>query len=67
VVSWGLGIAVNYYARTQGVEEHLSVFAFPLWLLAGVVLFSILISVVAGVYPAIRAARVDPIRALRAE
>jgi putative ABC transport system permease protein len=67
LVSWGLGVAVNYYARTQGVEEHLSVFAFPLWLLAGVVLFSIVISVLAGVYPAIRAARVDPIRALRAE
>jgi ABC-type antimicrobial peptide transport system permease subunit len=67
VVSWGLGVAVNYYARTQGVEEHLFVFAFPVWLLAGVVVFSILISVLAGVYPAIRAARVDPIRALRAE
>jgi len=67
LVSWGLGVAVNYYARTQGVEEHLSVFAFPVWLLAGVVLFSILISVLAGVYPALRAARVDPIRALRAE
>jgi putative ABC transport system permease protein len=66
-VSWGLGIAVNYYARTQGVEEHLSIFAFPFWLLAGVVVFSILISVLAGVYPALRAARVDPIRALRAE
>lgn len=67
VVSWGLEIGVNHYARTQGVEVDLTVFNFPIWLLAGVVLFSILISVLAGVYPAIRAARVDPIRALRAE
>jgi putative ABC transport system permease protein len=41
------------------------VFVFPAWLLAGTVLFAVLASVLAGVYPALRAARVDPIRALR--
>jgi putative ABC transport system permease protein len=66
-VSWLLQIAVNNYARSQGVTADLSLFAFPLWLLLGAVLFSITIAVLAGVYPALRAARVDPIRALRAE
>jgi putative ABC transport system permease protein len=49
------------------VTALLGVFAFPPWLLAATVLFSAVISVLAGVYPAIRAARVDPIVSLRRE
>jgi putative ABC transport system permease protein len=67
IVSWVLELAVNAYARGQGVSFHLDLFAFPMWLLAGAVLFALVVSVVAGVYPAVRAARVDPIRALRKE
>jgi len=66
-VCWLLETAINAYARTHGVTAHLDVFAFPLWLLTATVLFSAVISVLAGVYPALRAARVDPIRALRRE
>jgi len=65
VVSWILEIAVNAYAQSQGVTVHLALFAFPIWLLLATVLFALVISVFAGVYPAIRAARVDPILALR--
>jgi len=64
---WLLEIAVNAYARTHGVSAHLNVFAFPFWLLGATVVFAAAISVLAGVYPALRAARVDPIRALRRE
>jgi putative ABC transport system permease protein len=64
-ICWVLEIAVNAYARTHGVTAHLDVFAFPLWLLAATVLFSAAISVLSGVYPALRAARIDPIQALR--
>jgi putative ABC transport system permease protein len=67
VVSWILEIGVNAYARTQDVTVQLDLFAFPLWLLGATVLFSVVISVLAGVYPALRAARVDPIKALRRE
>ncbi len=65
VVSSGLEIAVNVYARRQGATEPLELFAFPIWLLASTVLFAVVVSIVAGVYPALRAARVDPIKALR--
>jgi len=67
LVSLGLEAAANAYARSHGTTEHLALFAFPFWLLAGTVLFAMLVSVLAGVYPALRAARVDPIRALRRE
>lgn len=66
-VSWIIELAVNAYARSEGVTFHLDLFAFPGWLLAGAVAFAVVVSVLAGVYPAIRAARVDPIRALRRE
>lgn len=67
VVSWVLELVVNAYARGQGVTTELHLFAFPAWLLAATVLFAAVISVLAGVYPAVRAARVDPIQALRHE
>ena len=65
IVSYGLDFAVNVYARRHGVTEPIQVFVFPAWLLAGTLLFAVLASVLAGVYPALRAARVDAIRALR--
>jgi putative ABC transport system permease protein len=65
VVSWGLEMAVNAYAQGQGVSAHLALFAFPGWLLLATIGFAVAISIVAGVYPAVRAARVDPILALR--
>lgn len=40
-------------------------FYFPLWLILGAVAFSVMVSLAAGLYPAIRAARVDPVKALR--
>ena len=43
----------------------LDLFYFPLWLILGAIAFSIVISLAAGLYPAIRAARIDPVRALR--
>ena len=67
LVSWLLQIGVNAYARTQGFQDSLPVFDFPPSLLAGAVLFAIVVSIVSGLYPASRAASIDPIRALRRE
>jgi putative ABC transport system permease protein len=67
VVSWIIGIVVNALARRQGMDHPIVAFAFPLHLLGGAVLFALLVSLLSGVYPAVRAARIDPIRALRAE
>lgn len=67
VVSWGLELGVNHFAREQGINQQLAVFHFAPWLLGGAVLFALVVAIGSGVYPASRAARIDPIRALRSE
>jgi putative ABC transport system permease protein len=55
---------VNFYLSRQGMP-YVDYFAFPLWIFLGAVGFSLLVSLVSGIYPARRAARVDPVVALR--
>jgi putative ABC transport system permease protein len=59
-----INLIINSVAMQQGVP-HVSYFRFPWWLCLGAIGFSILISLVAGIYPTLRAARVDPVVALR--
>lgn len=63
-VSMLINQVANYYLARQGVP-FVDYFSFPWWLCLGAVIFSILISLLAGIYPASRAARVDPVVALR--
>jgi putative ABC transport system permease protein len=63
-VSGVINQVVNYFLAKQGVP-FIQYFDFPLWLALGAIAFSVAVSLAAGVYPAMRAARVDPVRALR--
>jgi len=55
---------INFILARQGMPP-IDYFAFPLWIFVGAVAFSLLVSLVSGIYPARRAARVDPVVALR--
>lgn len=57
-------LIANAYIRPYGVEPT-DLFYMPVWLILGAVGFAVVVSLLAGIYPAARAARVDPVTALR--
>jgi putative ABC transport system permease protein len=69
-MGWLIGRAVtfgtNVYLRRQDLPPA-HVFSVPLWLIFGGIVFSVVVSLVAGLYPASRAARLNPVEALRYE
>jgi len=66
LVGRAINIGANIYIESQGGTAA-TLFLLPWWLVAGALGFSILVSVVAGSYPANRAARLEPMHALRHE
>ena len=70
VLGWAIGQLINFgtnvYLRHQSLPpEHF--WAVPWWLVIGAILFSLGVSLISGRYPAGRAARLDPVQALRYE
>ncbi len=59
-------IFVNKRLASQGVRAH-DIIGVPPWLILTIIGISTLIGMLAGLYPAARAARLDPVEALRYE
>jgi len=69
-LGWTIGqvinLGTNVYLKRQSLPpEHF--WAVPWWLVASAILFAFVVSLVSGLYPAGRAARLDPVQALRYE
>lgn len=65
IVGFIIDGVLNVSAQQRGVTESFSVFYESPLLIIGILIFTVLIGVVVGLIPAYRAARIDPIEALR--
>ncbi len=66
LIGRALTFGASFYLRNQGLPS-VNISYVPWWLALGAVGFAILVSLAAGLYPAARAAKLNPVEALRYE
>ena len=69
LVAWGIDgvsnrLAYRFVLKPQGAS-YVDFFSLPPYLWLGAICFAVAVSILAALYPAARAARIDPVRALR--
>jgi putative ABC transport system permease protein len=70
LLGWAIGRAIQFatmiYLKRQGMNSP-NIWSVPWWLVLGAIAFSLVVSLASGIYPASRAAKLDPVEALRYE
>jgi len=69
-LGWAIGRVINVGANIYLRRQHFpaeQIWSTPWWLVIGAIVFAGIVSLISGLYPAARAARLDPVQALRYE
>ena len=69
-LGWTIGRVINLGTNVYLKRQHFppeQIWLVPWWLVLGAIAFAIVVSLLSGLYPASRAARLDPVQALRYE
>jgi len=66
LIGRALTLATNIYLKRQDLPS-VEISSVPWWLILGAISFAVLVSLIAGLYPASRAAKLNPVEALRYE
>jgi len=69
-LGWAIGRVINLGTNVYLKRQHFppeQIWFVPWWLVISAIAFAIIVSLLSGLYPASRAARLDPVQALRYE